>query len=101
MTPERREHMRQGLEIARTGWRQSWRELLWFFGALNDNGEPSAALFFAMAVGMAVVKHLWWNAHEWDGWDVAMVGVVAAILFGSKMFMAWLSSKKAPEPINK
>ncbi len=95
MSPEQRKAVRNGIQVARTGWRESWRELLWFLGALNDNGQPSAALFFAMAVGLAVIKHLWFDAHEhWDGWDVAMVGVVAAILFGSKMFMAWLNTKQ-------
>lgn len=97
MTPERRAAVRHHFDTARTGWRETWREVLWFFGALNDNHEPSAALFFAMAVGLGVVKHLWKDALSdaaFDGWDVAMVGVVAAILFGSKMFMAWLNTKQ-------
>ena len=41
MSPERRERVRNGMEVARTGWRQTVRELFWTIGMLDEGGNPS------------------------------------------------------------
>ncbi len=92
MTDEQRARVRQGIATAQTGWRQTWREMLWFFGALDEKGDPSATMFFAVAVGIATIHHMWKDP-EPSGWDVALVGVIAAVMFGRHTFEKWLSAK--------
>ena len=96
MSPERRERVRQGVETARTGWRVTWRECLWFFGALDDRGDPSAAMFFAVALGFSYIRHFWRApaSHEFGVAETIFVGLIVAALFGRSMFAKWLATKQ-------
>lgn len=97
MTEEHRAQVRQGVQSARTGWRNAWREILWFFGALDDKGNPSAAMFFAVAVGISQLRHLWRMPPDDDVSvvDVVFIGLILAALFGRSMFAKWLAAKEA------
>lgn len=93
MTPERRTQIRNGVEAARTGWRETWREMLWAVGALDEKGNPSATMFFAAALAVTVIRHQWIDAEpSWA--DIAQTALVAAVMFGRHTFERWLSSRQ-------
>lgn len=96
MTEEHRAQVRQGAQAVRTGWRNSWREVLWFFGALDDKGNPSAAMFFAVALGITELRHLWRMPadHEAGVTEVVFSGLILAAMFGRSMFAKWLAAKE-------
>lgn len=56
MTPERRQQIRNGVAAARTGWRNTWREIGWAFGLLGYDGNPSLAKVFC-GVLVAILAH--------------------------------------------
>jgi len=74
----------------------TWRECLWFFGALDDRGDPSAAMFFAVALGFSYIRHFWRAPanHEFGVAETIFVGLIVAALFGRSMFAKWLATKQ-------
>lgn len=82
MTEEQRAKVRQGIEIARTGWRQTVREVCWVLGLGDENHDPSLSRAFCALFALAAVHGTLFHEKDVTWPNVAMGFLAVCGYFG-------------------